>query len=129
VPSSDLPNDIRRLILDQIPSIERLEILLLLSEDRARPWTIEEIEERIRSTPESIRQNVSALIQSALVTTESTAGAAVRFHGRASSSDDLIAELAQLYRTRRVAVIETIYGERNEDARSFSDAFKIRKTP
>lgn len=126
----EITEPVRRLLHDHIPSIERLEILLLLYEARDRTWSVEEIEERIRSTPESIRQNVSALVTMRLVEVDSAAGARSLFRYAAENAaiDDVVHALAVAYRTRRVAVIELIYAERRDSVRGFSDAFKLGKT-
>jgi hypothetical protein len=125
VAPTEIPDPVRRFILDHIPSIERLEVLLLLFEARSRGWTVEEIEERIRSNAESIRANVSALTHGQLVTVDEAMPSLFRY--RSSRQDETVSTLATLYRIRRVAVIELIYTERRGAVRSFSDAFKLGK--
>lgn len=110
-----------------IPSVERLEILLLLFDGRKHAWTIEELEEQIRSTAESVRQNVNALIASNLVARDAADAAKVRYTPGSEAQDAAVTELALVYRTRRVAVIELIYADRHGAARSISDAFNLRK--
>ena len=122
-----LPDDVRRLIAESLPSVERLEILLLLFEGRQRTWTVEELQAQIRSSPESIRQNISALVAASLATAEGGTPLVVRYHAATEQLDTTVASLAQAYRMRRVAVIEAIYAERLGAAQSFSDAFKLRK--
>lgn len=122
MPPSSIPESVRQLVLDHIPTVERLEILLLLAEGRASAWTIEQIEEQIRSTPESVRQNVSALIASGLVDPD---GHARHRYRDPNPLGPAVTELATVYRTRRVAVVELIYAERRPPVRSFSDAFKL----
>lgn len=127
--STDISDSVRQLIHDHIPSVERLEILLLLFEARSRPWTVEAIEERIRSTPESIRTNVSALVGEhfVVVTPSSLASPRFQYQSDPPALDEAVAALAVAYRTHRVAVIELIYSERHESVRSFSNAFKFGK--
>ncbi len=129
VASSNIPDSVRQLIHEHIPSVERLEILLLLFEARTRPWTVEAIEERIRSTPESIRTNVSALVGEHFVVVSPSSLASPRFQFQSDppALDEAVAALAIAYRTHRVAVIELIYSERHESVRSFSNAFKLGK--
>lgn len=122
-----MPDDLRRLIADWLPSVERLEILLLLFEGRERGWTIEEVQAQIRSSPESIRQNASALVAAGLATAEGSMPTTIRYQPANDRLHATVARLGQLYRERRVAVIEAIYAERHGEAQSFSDAFQIRK--
>lgn len=128
MPTPALPDTVRRFVHDLVPSIERLEILLLLRESAARTWSLEEIEERIRSTPESIRANVSALVGHRLAVTTGNPGGPARFRYAADGAlDEAVGAVEAAYRTRRVAVVELIYGERRDSVRGFSNAFKIGK--
>ena len=122
-----LPEDVRRLIAASLPSVERLEILLLLNDDRQRTWTVEELQAQIRSSRESIQQNVSALVAASLATAEGTTPTHMRFRASADPLQATVESLAQLYRMRRVSVIEAIYADRRSDVQSFSDAFHLRK--
>jgi hypothetical protein len=125
VPSTELPERVSRFISDHIPSIERLEILLLLFENRERAWTIDEIEEQIRSSRDSVAQNVGALVRQQILAAPEGRAVSHRYSPLATPVDETIAELAASYRTRRVAVIQAIYSERRDSIRSFSDAFKF----
>lgn len=125
MPPNELPQRVSRFIADHIPSVERLEILLLLFENRSRRWLLNELEEHIRSSRESVAQNVTALTAARLVTVESGARDTYQYDTGAADADAIVTELAASYRTRRVAVIEQIYAERRDTIRSFSDAFKL----
>ena len=127
MPLPNIPDEVRRLIVDHIPSVERLEILLLLFDGRKHSWSIKEIEEQIRSSPESIQLNVSALVESRLVAAEPNPAPTFRYKAADDALDAAVTELALVYRTRRVAVIELIYADRKSGPRSFSDAFKFGK--
>jgi len=122
-----LCDDVRRLITEALPSVERLEILLLLYDGRQRGWTIEELQAQIRSTPESVQLNVSALVAASLASAESTFPTQIRYRASGNPWHGTVEALAQLYRMRRVSVIEAIYADRHGEAKSFSDAFKFRK--
>ena len=123
-----IPDPVRRLIIEHIPSVERLEILLLLFDGREHRWSVEEIEEHIRSTPESIRQNVSALVSGRWIAASTDPRPLFRFEGSPDATET-VAQLGEVYRTSRVAVIELIYSDRQTGVRSFSEAFKLGKTP
>jgi hypothetical protein len=124
VTKPDLPEPIRRFILEHLPSVERLEILLLLFDRPAQPWSLDELERHIRSTRESVAQNVAALVAAQLATAD---GQRFRLNAAAPSMAETVPQLAALYRLRRVAIIEAIYSERQGTFRSFSEAFKLGK--
>ena len=127
--ANDIPEPVRRLIHEHLPSVERLEILLLLFEQKQRAWSVEKIEETIRSTRDSVRQHVNALEAAGLVGAEGAQKQNLRYRylARTPELDGAVAELEMAYRTRRVAVIELIYAERHENVRTFSEAFKLGK--
>lgn len=125
VPSNELPSRVSRFIAEHIPSVERLEILLLLFEHRSGWWSIDDIEEQIRSTRDSVQQNVSALVAGRLAVARPGRPEAYQFAGTSVDVDATVAELEASYRTRRVSVIQQIYSERQDSIRSFSDAFKL----
>lgn len=124
VPPTDLTERVSRFITEHIPSVERLEILLLLFETRERAWPVGEIEERIRSSRESVAKNLAAVTAASVVSRVAGATESYQYAGSAEL-DEVVNELATSYRTRRVAVIEQIYAERRDSIRSFSDAFKL----
>lgn len=127
MPPPKIPDEVRHLIVNHIPSVERLEILLLLSDGRKHAWTVQEIEEQIRSTADSVAQNIEALVASALCVAATRNPLTVRYQPVTEALDGAVTELALVYRTRRVAVIEMIYSDRKSGAHSFSDAFKFKK--
>lgn len=118
-----IPDDVKRIIGAHISSVERLEILLLLFDGRKHAWSIGEIEEQIRSNPDSIAKHVDYLVSAKLAARDKNIGSTVRYAPPSETLESTVAELALVYRTRRVAVIELIYADRG--ARSFSDAFKL----
>lgn len=126
MPSSKIPDEVHRLIVEHIPSVERLEILLLLFDGRKHEWTPQEVEEQIRSAPESVALNLEALVAGGLCVGTNNA-TKVRYQPATDALDAAVTELALVYRTRRVAVIEMIYSERKSGVHSFSDAFKLKR--
>ena len=127
--ANGIPVATRRLIHDHLESVERLEILLLLFDARERTWNIREIEERIRSTPDSVQQNVAALVGQHLVAADAAAPGKFKYQPASPELHESVVDLAIAYRMRRVAVIELIYADRHGAARSFSDAFKLGRKP
>ncbi|PTX96641.1 hypothetical protein [Opitutus sp. ER46] len=107
-----MPDAIRQFIAAHVPSVERLEVLLLLCESRPRTWTIDEIEQRIRSSRESIAQHVAALITGRLFVALDVAPVRYRFAPEAPALERVVVDLAHSYRMRRVTVIQQIYAER-----------------
>jgi DNA-binding IclR family transcriptional regulator len=112
---------VRKLIAEQIDSVEQLEVLILLREHRSRPWTVDGINERIRSSPNSVRERLEALVQRGLVAQQD---AGYRY-AAAGELDATVSELARAYAERRFTVIELIFAKPSDKLRAFADAFKV----
>lgn len=113
---------VARLIAEHISSVEQLETLLLLRSEPERPWTAAEIGSTLRTLPESVALRLADLEGHGLA---EPSGDGHRF--AATAPADTVDELAEAYRTRRVAVIAMIFAEPEDDpVRSFADAFRLR---
>lgn len=123
MPPPNIPDEVRRFIFAHIPSVERLEILLLLFDGRKHAWTPQAVEEQIRSTTDSIAKNIDYLVGVKLAAWDANTANAVRYNVASEPLDAAVTELGLVYRTRRVAVIELIYADRGP--KTFSDAFKL----
>jgi hypothetical protein len=125
-PMTDLPPDVRDFISRHVVALEELEVLLLLYHERARPWTITEINDRLRSQESSIAKWLEVLTKSDFVRS-------VDGHYQLVTPNETvrqqIAGLAEAYRTRRTKVIEFIFSKPNETLLSFVRAFDLRKRP
>ena len=116
-PLPPISGSVRRFVADHIPSIERLEILLLLAEAKTRSWSLPQIEERIRSTADSVRRNVSSLVEQQLIVPTRNSPAAFRYAAE-PAVDELVKKLANAYRTYRVTTIELIYSQQRTTERT-----------
>lgn len=114
-------DEVRRFIRRVVDSVELLEVLLLLRSSR-RSWGVEELTAELRSSQTAIGARLSRLRRSGLLRSDGD-----RVAYEASSADDAtVAEVAALYRERRIAVIEAIYSPAPSNAlQTFSDAFRI----
>lgn len=124
----EIPELVRRLISDHLPSVERVEILLLLADSPDSSWSAAELEERIRSTYDSVAKNVGALVSAGLVGAREASPPRYQFAPANPALQAAVSALAGSYRTRRVAIIELIYAERTDPVRSFSDAFNLGRS-
>ncbi|HET6881686.1 MAG TPA: hypothetical protein VFI31_16100 [Pirellulales bacterium] len=125
---SNLPDEIRRFIAGNISSVAQLEVLLLLRENRQREWTADEISRALYAAESGMAEQLNDLVAKGLAYL--TQAPKSRFRYRPEMEDELdkaVESLARFYKERRVAVISLIYSEPTDKARSFADAFRIRK--
>lgn len=123
-----LPNDVVKFIDENIESIDHLEILRILSEDRERDWDQETLARQVQTKVEVIRTVAAALnARGLLVTTTRSAEISCRYGPRTPELEALISRLLQVYKERPVTMIKTVYERAKDPLRAFADAFRIRK--
>ncbi len=121
-----LPRSALRFLLESIESVEQIEILLRLAADPTRAWTADAIAKELRSSPRSTRRWLDNLKAQRLLSYQQSSGE-FRFAPQTDELKDRVTELAGLYSTFRVAIIEVIFNKPAARLRSFADAFKIRE--
>lgn len=117
------PSDVESFISYCIDSVEQIEILLLLSATSDKTWTIEELSDHLRSSPQSVGLRLSSLVAHKLVARD---GMSFRY-APSPADDELVKRLASVYQERRTSVIDYIFSKRSDPMRSFADAFRIGK--
>lgn len=96
-------------------------MLLLLSEQRERSFSVDEISAELTSTPRSIRERLRVLRRRRLVER-----AGERYRYVADAVRDLrVDELREAFANRPVSVIELIFSRREDSLESFADAFLL----
>ncbi len=127
MPEQELPPSTRSFISRHVRTVEQLEILLLFSRGPGTLWSVEQVYDAILSTPQSVERWLTELARNGLI--EKLSGPSAGY--RCTTDEGLMSqmlELAEIYRTRPVRVIEAIYRREASAAQSFADAFKIKKT-
>lgn len=122
--SEGSPDAVLSFIERHIESLEHLEILLLLAEED-RSWSAAEIFQKIQSSQASVDQRLQALVAQGLLSKDENGR--FRFSPKDEATRNLVNDLAEAYRTRRVRIIEAIYTRKTDAVQSFADAFKFRK--
>ncbi|HVX14143.1 MAG TPA: hypothetical protein VHC22_23355 [Pirellulales bacterium] len=125
---SNLPDDVRRFIIANLSSVAQLEVLLLLRDDRDREWTADEVSRPLYSAASGILRELNDLVAKGLAYVTHAPDTRFRYRPKPDEEVDAIVDrLAHLYKERRAAIISLIYSEPIDKARSFADAFRIRK--
>jgi DNA-binding IclR family transcriptional regulator len=101
-----ISNAVRRLIAAHIVSVEQLEVLLLLREHRHHCWTVDQVNDRLRSSPSSVGARLHDLTQRGFLAREP---AGFRY-GAAPAHEQTLRDLAVAYAERRYSVIDLING-------------------
>ena len=126
--SGTVPGDVARFITENVSSLEQLEVICLLRDTAPREWRPEEVSREIGSSLMSIGNRLAHLASERFIKVRHTERGPVYQHGPESEEiASLIDAAAKLYRERRLAVIDLVYGRPENDLRAFSDAFMLKK--
>jgi hypothetical protein len=128
VATSNLPEELEQFIAREFRSIEHLEILLLLRNTRQKWWQEREVLDVIRSSPQSVNERLDGLCSAGYLEKSEGEPRSYRYLPNNPNLAQLVDELAEAYKFRRVAVVEVIYRPRDTAASELARAFKIKRT-
>ncbi|MGH7518963.1 MAG: hypothetical protein ACREOC_16110 [Gemmatimonadales bacterium] len=122
-----LPDDIVGFLNQHIDSVEQLEVLLLLHRAAESTWTAEMVAAALYTQPASAARRLAALHTDGLIEAAPRQPGGYRYVPEPSGAGEMISNLADTYRERRVAVVTAIASKPMENVRAFSDAFRLRR--
>lgn len=119
-----LPDPVTGFLREHIGSVEQLEVLLLLREDGSRSWSVGELSSHLRSAEASIAMRLDLLTVDGLAV-----GQDGRYRYADGPHERAVEEVVRCFRSRRAAVIETIFsGEGDPDPlQALAEAFRMRR--
>lgn len=121
-----ISESLQSLLQQRLPSIEQVEIVLLLRGDQARSWPANEVAAELKMPPESAAMRLFLLASSGLLSFEASGVPRYRYAPGDAEVESLLSELAVIYGEDRQAVA-AIVGAPADPLRSFADAFKFKK--
>ena len=120
---STLSEPLQRFVHERLPSLEQIEIVLLLRGDRARSWSAPEVSQSLGTPPESTAMRLFLLASNGVVSFEGG-----RYRAASNAADEpLLEELVEAYARNRAALSALVGGQPADPLRSFADAFKLKK--
>lgn len=126
-----LPDDVRRLIETTIPTLEALEIVLLLARDPGREWQISAIPRLLvptRVTESEVRQYLGILAEQGLANVLDEERFV--YAPRSPEITRAVEGLIVAYHQRPVTLIRAVYaGADLRNIQTFADAFRLRREP
>jgi hypothetical protein len=132
MPTSPIPEDIRRFVLSSIPTVPHLEALLLLRSGGDRGWSAPQLAQRLYVSDKSAAALLADLCRDGMCVTRGIAGqdsAVLHYHYQPTSAHlaGTIDQLAALYARELLAITYLIHSRLDRKAQQFADAFKWRK--
>lgn len=122
------PEEIARFLYDHVESIDQLEILRVLGEDRTREWDSVALAGEVQAAPQVVRTHLAAMhARGLLVTSTRESTLFCRYGVTTPDLDSKVGRLLQMYKERPVTMIKMVYDRAKDPLRAFADAFRIRK--
>lgn len=119
----ELPDTVVSFVRSHVNSVEFLEVLLLLQQERSRAWTGDSVAAELRIQPRSATTRLEAIQR--LGAAKPVDGPAFRFDEKCALCPAIEA-LASAYRTHRVSIIQLIFSRpQHNGAEAFANAFLI----
>ena len=122
------PEDITRFLYGNVESIDQLEILRILGEDRQKEWDSIALAAEIQSNPRAVRAHLASMhARGLLVTTARGVDLSCRYGPSSPELEAMIPRLLQVYRERPVTMIKKVYERARDPLQALADAIRIRQ--
>ncbi|HEX7858693.1 MAG TPA: hypothetical protein VF773_00035 [Verrucomicrobiae bacterium] len=116
-----------KFIAGEINSLEQLEILLLLSGNPHRTWSVNGVYEVIKSSPQSVKDRLNEMTERGVLRKEVEGEARYQFAPTNDALWKITSELRDAYKERSVKVVQAIYSKPPDAVQEFARAFRLRK--
>ena len=126
--SVNIPERVRRLVHEHLPSMEHVELLLLLVNSEKEGFLPSDAAKQLGVDSELTARRLADLVNSGLAVKEGPPGLErYRYHPSDLDLRQAVEQLVDAYRTRPVSLIRVVYERPPESAQRFADAFRLRK--
>lgn len=122
-----IPDDVRRFILNNIPSIPYLEAILLLRNKPAHRWSSVQIAERLYVSEKTATAILSDLVTGRIAVASADIPPSYQFAPLSPRLGETIDQLAATYTVHLVEITNLIHSKSSKKAQQFADAFKWRE--
>jgi hypothetical protein len=118
----------RRLLIDEIGSLARLDILLLMQHDEERWWNMAALANELRIPMSQVEEGLNVLGQRNLVNVRIADHVLYRFDPGTPELRRLVEEIVNVHYANRGAVAAVV-SARPSSAQLFADAFRLWRDP
>jgi hypothetical protein len=119
----DFSAEVKDFIGQNIESLAQLELLLLVRQHAGIIWSVDDAAKALSITSAMAAELLADLVRRGFVVQNDSG---FRYQ-TAGAVDQMVAQLAELYRSRRVAVTTEIYSKPVNKVQTFADAFRFRR--
>lgn len=122
-----IPGDVKQFIIDKIDSVAELEGLLLLRGDPETEWSIEELAQRLYTSPQQTEIVLTRLYSQGFLEVKKDEKQTFRYQPRSPKLEEMVGTVAEMYAKYLVPVTNLIHSKPEIKVQQFADAFKLRK--
>ncbi|TFY97526.1 hypothetical protein EZ242_18590 [Ramlibacter rhizophilus] len=123
----ELPPELRRYIVSNIPSVPYLEGILLMRAEPERAWSTQEMARRLYVSESDSAPLLESAVANGVAVAAEGAERAYRYQPVSPELAALLDRLAAHYAADVVTVATLIHGKGDKRAQQFADAFRWRK--
>jgi predicted transcriptional regulator len=118
---------VKRFVREQIQTVPKLEVLLLLHREQSRPFTIAEVANELGFENDTAREQLTSLEAIGLIKTNFEKSN-YRYHPANPTLASVVNRLAVAYPKQRVLILSAILAEEPNKVRRFVEAFKCARS-
>ena len=122
-----IPDDVRRFVLANIPSVPHLEAALLLRGQPAQDHGVADVAARLYVPERSAADLLKALCAAGILQCSEGAQPTYRYSPKDAAIATVMDALARAYAENLVGITTLIHDATQRSAQRFSDAFRLRK--
>ena len=119
-----ISEELRRFVKNQIRTVLRLEVLLLLYQHR-RSFSAAEVAQELGFEIEATQEQLTALESIGLAIQSSNGELRYKYYPVDATLGSTVERLATAYSTQRVPILSVILADNSERTRLFAEAFRI----
>lgn len=124
--SGAIPNEVEQFLLAAIDTVPHLEALLLIFQNPASVWTVDELAARIYVSAPQAALVLDELTRRQLITCVEQSPARYQYPARSDAQTELLHKVAHAYRTQLVQVARFIHSKPSASVRDFARAFRLK---
>ncbi len=121
----NISEGLKRFIREQIQTVSRLEVLLLLHHHQPKALSLAEVANELGFEDDMVETQLAALEAIDLVTHLNTQPSKYQYHPRSAAVRSMVDQLAASYCKQRVSILSMILSEHPDRIRLFADAFRL----
>ena len=121
----ELSNEVKAFVGEHINSVLQLEVLTLLSQDRDKRWTADDVGGELHVSAGSAKVHLNKLLSHGVLRLVHSSEEQYQYDPPCEDLDKTVHQICAAYKTQRVAILTLIFAKRVEKVRLFTETFRL----